>query len=381
MNPQRKRVRPLLGKAVVLPEPTPGGKALTLPHSPASPEKLLMQQKYCELVRKHLGPMMDRLFAEFTGLHFHIAWMSPSSAGRDGQNLPSGCSVCRRLKGSLPLPNCQICGARHTAIALESDRGHWFICPLSVRNYWLPIGVRGETLGIAFLQAAARVPGVVRGRLRRAGVTVSSRSRFLRAARFLKYIVSQVETASLSDLQQADLDRAGRALVALEKEQARLHQALERYVPAAAEVSRTSGPESRAERVILGLLERIEKDLSRPVTLRQFAEELHMNAAYLSALFSRVVGIPFKTYLTDLRLQRGKGLLGDPARTTSEVAFALGYSSEGRFRFAFKKATGLSPKEWRETMWAGLAPVGPVKQNCVSGAEFRPEPSFSRARV
>jgi len=35
-----------------------------------------------------------------------------------------------------------------------------------------------------------------------------------------------------------------------------------------------------------------------PDVLRRCAEELNLNAAYLSALFSRAFGIPFKSYLT-----------------------------------------------------------------------------------
>jgi hypothetical protein len=34
----------------------------------------LLQHKYRELVRKHLGRFLDSLFAEFTGVHFHVAW-------------------------------------------------------------------------------------------------------------------------------------------------------------------------------------------------------------------------------------------------------------------------------------------------------------------
>ena len=43
----------------------------------------------------------------------------------------------------------------------------------------------------------------------------------------------------------------------------------------------------------------------------------------------------------------------------SEVAIAVGYGSENRFRIAFKKATGLSPKLWRETMQTNLPPPPP----------------------
>ena len=77
-----------------------------------------------------------------------------------------------------------------------------------------------------------------------------------------------------------------------------------------------------------------------------------MNAAYLSALFSHAVGMPFKTYLTEVRLEKARELLGDPAKSISEVAAAVGYASENRFRSVFKKLTGLSPRMWRETFRA-----------------------------
>jgi AraC-like DNA-binding protein len=245
---------------------------------------------------------------------------------------------------------------------VESERGHSFTCRLGVRNYWLTIRVRDETLGIAYLQALAHGPSREPGRkgssstarvcLDRAGATVISQLKFVRAARLLRCFVGQVQIASLNDLRKADLDRAGRVVVALEREQSRLHKTLQHYLPAAPGTPRPWASESRPEQIVHGLLERIEQGFGKPLTLRGLARELCRNAAYLSALFSRLVGVPFKTYLTELRVQKAKTLLGDCAKTSSEVAFAVGYSSEERFRSVFRKATGLSPKAWRETMQA-----------------------------
>ncbi|MGO8926302.1 MAG: helix-turn-helix domain-containing protein [Limisphaerales bacterium] len=163
----------------------------------------------------------------------------------------------------------------------------------------------------------------------------------------------------MSDLLKADLNAAAHSVVALEREQARLHEALRRYLPAPPATTRASGPQSHAEQIVQALLERIKSESEKPITLRGLAGELRMNAAYLSSLFARGVGVPFKTYLTELRIQKAKDLLGDFARTAAEVASATGYSSEEMFRFAFKRATGLSPKAWRETMQATARPVRP----------------------
>ena len=269
--------------------------------------------------------------------------------------------MCCRLTGSPLLPDCRTCGPRQLARALSADGdGHRFTCRLGVRNYWLPIRVRDETLGLAYLQALEHSPArplarkrsarAAQKRFTAAGATVLSRLRFSRAARFLQHIVKHVQSATLSDLRKADLTSAGRAVLALEKEQARLHQMLQRHLPAFPQVARPSGPESHAEQIVHRLLERIELDYGKPITLQQYARELGMNAAYVSDLFSRAIGVPFKTHLTKLRMDKARELLGDPAKTAADVAYAVGYASENRFRLAFKKATGLCPSLWRATM-------------------------------
>ncbi len=43
-----------------------------LPLSP--PNDPLLRRRYQELTRKNLNGLMHKLFAEFTGLHFRIAW-------------------------------------------------------------------------------------------------------------------------------------------------------------------------------------------------------------------------------------------------------------------------------------------------------------------
>ena len=323
----------------------------------------MLRQKYRELIRQHDGKVLDSLFTEFTGVYFHIAWTPALPSHWDARTLPTGGSVCCRLSGSSRMPACRTCGPRQLARALSADgEGHRFTCQLGVRNYWIPIRVRGETLGIAYLQAlegprarpvsAKRSARVALVSLRRAGARVLSRRQFARAARFLRHIVQHMQTASLADLRKADLTSAGRVVLALEREQARLRETLQRHLPRATPQGTPlhSGPESHGEQIMHCLVQRLELDYAKPITLQQYARELGMNAAYLSNLFSRAVGIPFKTYLTNLRLEKARVLLANPAATVADVAYAVGYASENRFRMAFKKSTGLCPSLWRPTM-------------------------------
>jgi two-component system response regulator YesN len=105
--------------------------------------------------------------------------------------------------------------------------------------------------------------------------------------------------------------------------------------------------EARSRRVVRTLVERIQREFAEPLELKQLARECGLNASYLSTVFAREAGLPFKTYLTALRLQHAQVLLGDPRLTIARVAKKVGYASPHRFRAAFRASTGLSPGRWR----------------------------------
>jgi AraC-like DNA-binding protein len=324
----------------------------TLPAAPpvlpgfSSTNEAVPQRRYRDLIRKHFGQLLDKLFAEFTGVHFHIAWAPAPPRQWDAKTLPTACSVCCRLSGSPLLPDCRTCGPRQLARALETDGdGHHFTCRLGVRNYWFPIRLRGETLGLAYLQAldsTSKHParkhsvGGMHPRPGREDARVMSHLKFARAARFLRLIVQHSQTASLAGLQKEDLANVQRVLRVFENVQKRLRKKLNGLMPAFRETPPVAQSESRPERMVRAVLDRIHQDYAQPLTLQKCAGDLRVNAAYLSHLFSHAVGMPFKTCLTEVRVEKARELLGDSARNISHIAKAVGYASANRFGAAFK---------------------------------------------
>ena len=183
------------------------------------------------------------------------------------------------------------------------------------------------------------------------------RSEFTRAARFLQLIVQHLQTSSLADLQKEELGTVQRVLRVFEAIQKRLRKKLNGLMPAIREAPPVAQFESHPKRLVHAMLERIQRDYTRPLTLQQCAGDLRVNAAYLSHLFSQSVGVSFKTCLTEVRVERARELLDDPARNISQIASAVGYASANRFRIAFKSVTGLSPGNWRETLQMNPPPA------------------------
>jgi AraC-like DNA-binding protein len=319
----------------------------------------LLQKQYQLLTRQHLGALEGTLFAELTGLHFHIVWM-PRQSSPARPPLPTACSVCCRLANSTPQSHCGACGPKHLELARRAGwHGHRFTCTMGVSNYWFPITVRGVLVGIAFVQALDKANRILRQHLRKQPLAVVashhdgaarflSRSEFDRAAHLLRMIAQSAETATLSVLRKTDLARIRQAVRAMQQEQDRLHKHINRLLPADHQLP--SSPHPPPPPIVERMLEYVHQHHAEPITLRHCADTLGRNAAYLSDLFAQAVGLPFKAYLTELRLEKSKELLSDPDKNLSEVALAVGYASENRFRLAFKQLTGLSPKTWRATM-------------------------------
>jgi YesN/AraC family two-component response regulator len=179
---------------------------------------------------------------------------------------------------------------------------------------------------------------------------VMSRSEFDRAAKLLQLIVEHAQTADLADLEAAELTKANRTILGLEQEQKRLREKLNLLLPVGNDTACVPQQRTHTEQIVSCLVASIHQNYSQPITLRQCARELGMNAAYLSELFAHATGMHFKSYLTEFRIERAKDLLGKPDMNISDAGYAVGYASENRFRLAFKAATGLPPKIWRETL-------------------------------
>lgn len=82
------------------------------------------------------------------------------------------------------------------------------------------------------------------------------------------------------------------------------------------------------------------------LSLERVAGALGVSAGHLSRLFSRHRGMSFRQYVIEKRLERARRLLLDPLYTVTQVAEACGYPSAAYFARAFRKATGLSPRQY-----------------------------------
>ena len=77
------------------------------------------------------------------------------------------------------------------------------------------------------------------------------------------------------------------------------------------------------------------------------AEQVHLNPAYLSHIFSKETGITFSEYLLSCRLNTAKDLLVRTDDRVKDVAVQCGFNDYRNFCKTFKKAVGLTPQNYR----------------------------------
>jgi AraC-like DNA-binding protein len=82
-------------------------------------------------------------------------------------------------------------------------------------------------------------------------------------------------------------------------------------------------------------------------TVESLARRVGLSRSALSAKFTRLVGRPPLSYLTDVRLAKAAALLRTQPATLNAVAMSVGYDSEVAFSKAFKRRFGTAPGAYR----------------------------------
>ena len=83
------------------------------------------------------------------------------------------------------------------------------------------------------------------------------------------------------------------------------------------------------------------------ISFESLAMEVNFSVSYISALLKKRLNTSFIKMLTDLRMEKAKELLADPALRIIDVAERLGYNDSYYFSHCFKKHVGVPPKEFR----------------------------------
>lgn len=97
------------------------------------------------------------------------------------------------------------------------------------------------------------------------------------------------------------------------------------------------------------------RNMHTHVEIRELAEQLGVNANYLSQLFNREEGVPLKDYIAREKVVYSKHHLVYTDASLDAVAAMLGFASQSHFGRVFKRWTCMSPGQYRSQYRQDLA--------------------------
>lgn len=80
--------------------------------------------------------------------------------------------------------------------------------------------------------------------------------------------------------------------------------------------------------------------------LNQICEYLNISTSRFSSIFKESTGMTFLEALSNIRMEKARQLLCQTTLKNYEIAEKVGFSDPHYFSIAFKKATGMTPKEY-----------------------------------
>jgi AraC-like DNA-binding protein len=112
--------------------------------------------------------------------------------------------------------------------------------------------------------------------------------------------------------------------------------------------------------VIKRVRNEVDKKESKPNLSTYLSEELHYEYTHLSSLFSEVEGRTIENFFIEQRIEKAKELIFYGQMTLSEIAFELDYKSSAYLSSQFKKITGTTPSDFKESGIARLKALNKV---------------------
>jgi len=97
-----------------------------------------------------------------------------------------------------------------------------------------------------------------------------------------------------------------------------------------------------------GLLEYIDANFTKKLTLSELANKCFYNPAYLGRAFKNTFNVSLHEYINEKRVTYAKKLLIETDETVGSIGSQVGYADEKQFFKVFKSKEGYTPKQYRE---------------------------------
>jgi AraC family transcriptional regulator len=94
----------------------------------------------------------------------------------------------------------------------------------------------------------------------------------------------------------------------------------------------------------------IEEHLAEDITVADLANVACLSIFHFTRAFAAAMGVPPHRYVSRRRLETARAMIVTGRASLSEIALECRFSSQSSFTRAFRRATGMTPAEYRRTL-------------------------------
>ncbi|OLB75747.1 MAG: hypothetical protein AUI16_10875 [Alphaproteobacteria bacterium 13_2_20CM_2_64_7] len=94
----------------------------------------------------------------------------------------------------------------------------------------------------------------------------------------------------------------------------------------------------------------VEEHLAEHITVTDLANVACLSIFHFTRAFAAAMGVPPHRYVSQRRLESAKAMIATGRASLSEIALHCRFSSQSSLTRAFRRATGVTPAEYRRTL-------------------------------
>ena len=105
-----------------------------------------------------------------------------------------------------------------------------------------------------------------------------------------------------------------------------------------------------ASRSLQRVISYINENLQEPLSLAELAGIAKLSPHHFATVFKASTGMSPHRYVIEKRLERARDLLRRNQHSISEIAYAVGFSSQSHLTAHFRQTAGLTPRGFRQSL-------------------------------
>jgi transcriptional regulator GlxA family with amidase domain len=104
--------------------------------------------------------------------------------------------------------------------------------------------------------------------------------------------------------------------------------------------------------------ELMSSQMDKGLSIARIASECSLSRSHFSRAFKKNTGLSPRDWFLQMRLDRARGLLSESALTISQISLDCGFADQSHFTRVFTRVVGVTPFNWRRSKAQVLACAG-----------------------